>query len=81
MIGGAAPERCSAAGCDAAPAWRVNWRNPRIHEASRVKVWMACEVHRASLAEYLGTRGFPVLVSARDTVVERVPDAPVGERS
>jgi len=66
---------CSAAGCTAAGAWRVNWRNPRIHPEDRVKVWLACDAHRASLADYLRTRGFPVLVSALDSPVVFVPDA------
>lgn len=79
MIGfdAALPEgtvQCSAAGCSSAASWRVNWRNPRIHPADRVKVWLACDVHRGTLADYLGTRGFPVLVSALDSPVDVVPD-------
>ena len=35
------PPTCSRAGCGHAAAWRVNWRNPRIHTADRVKVWLA----------------------------------------
>ncbi|MBN9607020.1 MAG: hypothetical protein J0G30_10455 [Actinomycetales bacterium] len=65
--------RCSAAGCRADADWRVNWRNPRLHDADRVKVWMACDAHRTTLGDYLATRGFPVLVSGRDEPVERVP--------
>jgi hypothetical protein len=67
--------RCSAAGCTAAAAWRINWRNPRLHPADRVKVWLACDVHRETLGSYLGTRGFPMVVSERDTAVDVVPDA------
>jgi len=74
MIGGDAGVQCSSAGCTADAAWRVNWRNPRIHPADRVKVWLACDAHRDTLASYLGTRGFPVLVSALDSPVDRVPD-------
>ena len=66
--------QCSASGCSSAAAWRVNWRNPRIHPADRVKVWLACDAHRGTLADYLGTRGFPVLVSALDSPVAAVPD-------
>jgi len=66
--------RCSAAGCRGEASWRVNWRNPRVHTADRVKVWMACDAHRVSLSDYLSGRGMPVLVSERDTPVERVPD-------
>jgi hypothetical protein len=69
-----APVRCSSAGCTDAAAWRVNWRNPRIHTPDRVKVWLACDAHRETLGAYLSTRGFPVLVSALDSPVDAVPD-------
>lgn len=72
--GADAPTRCSSAGCTADAVWRVNWRNPRIHSADRVKVWLACDDHRSTLSDYLGTRGFPVTVSALDEVVDVVPD-------
>ncbi len=70
-----APVACSSAGCASAAAWRVNWRNPRIHTPDRVKVWLACDAHRESLRDYLATRGFPVLVSDMAAPVELVPDA------
>lgn len=73
--GSDAPVQCSSAGCSAAAAWRVNWRNPRIHPTDRVRVWLACGDHRATLADYLGTRGFPVIVTALDSPAEIVPDA------
>jgi hypothetical protein len=76
VIGSDAPVQCSSAGCTARAGWRVNWRNPRIHPVDRVKVWLACDDHRGSLADYLATRGFPVLVSALDAPVDLVPDAP-----
>ena len=66
--------RCSSAGCTADATWRVNWRNPRIHSADRVKVWLACDAHRATLGDYLSTRGFPVVVSPLDEPVDLVPD-------
>ncbi|MGN6503465.1 MAG: hypothetical protein ACTHKX_11270 [Pseudolysinimonas sp.] len=72
-LGGDTPTRCSSAGCSAAAAWRVNWRNPRIHTSDRVKVWLACDEHRASLNDYLATRGFPVLVSPLEQPVDLVP--------
>ena len=75
MIGSDAPVQCSAAGCSSAAAWRVNWRNPRIHAVDRVKVWLACDAHRDTLADYLGTRGFPVVVTALDSPADLVPDA------
>lgn len=75
MIGfGETEARCSSTGCRATPAYRVNWRNPRIHDADRVKVWLACPEHRDHLADYLATRGFPVLVTPVDQPVERIPD-------
>jgi hypothetical protein len=74
MIGSEAAVQCSAAGCHAAAAWRVNWRNPRIHSPDRVKVWLACAEHRATLSEYLSGRGFPVTVSGLDSPVAVVPD-------
>lgn len=73
-LGGDAPTRCSSAGCSAPAGWRINWRNPRIHALDRVKVWLACDEHRTSLRDYLATRGFPVVVSALDQPVDRVPD-------
>jgi hypothetical protein len=75
VIGSDTSVRCSSAGCRADAAWRVNWRNPRIHSPDRVKVWLACDDHRATLAGYLATRGFPVVVTALDAVVATVPDA------
>lgn len=75
MIGSDAAVQCSSAGCVADATWRVNWRNPRIHSPDRVKVWLACGDHRTTLADYLATRGFPVLVSALEAPVNLVPDA------
>ncbi|CAN5131768.1 hypothetical protein BH11ACT3_BH11ACT3_07870 [soil metagenome] len=75
MIGFGSPDvECSAAGCHDAAGWRINWRNPRIHSADRVKVWLACDAHRQQLSDYLATRGFPVLVSPMDEPVAAVPD-------
>ena len=59
MIGSDAPVQCSSAGCSSPAAWRVNWRNPRIHAADRVKVWMG---HRPSTPD-----GMPVIGRARAT--------------
>jgi hypothetical protein len=72
---------CSAAGCNAAASWRINWRNPRIHSADRVKVWLACDEHREHLESYLATRGFPVVVSALDDPVAVVPDTALPGRA
>ena len=76
MIGfGETDARCSATGCRATPMFRVNWRNPRIHDADRVKVWLACGEHRDQLEGYLSTRGFPVLVTAIDEPLGRIPES------
>ena len=75
MIGDSPSVQCSAAGCASTALWRVNWRNPRIHSADRVKVWLACASHDATLRDYLATRGFPVVVSPLDSPVDLVPDA------
>lgn len=50
--------RCSAKGCRAAASVDLQWRNPRLHDASRVKHWLACEDHADHLADYLSVRGF-----------------------
>jgi len=75
MIGfGETTTRCSAAGCTSAADWRINWRNPRIHSAERVKVWLACDAHRGHLTGYLASRCFPVVVTPADVAAESVPD-------
>ena len=74
MIGSDTGVQCSSAGCSETASWQVNWRNPRIHSADRVKVWLACDAHRTTLADYLATRGFPVLVSPFGEPVDAVPD-------
>jgi hypothetical protein len=65
---------CSKAGCRERAKWNVNWRNPRIHTKDRVKVWLACDEHRAFLHDYLATRDFPVIVTALGHRVSVVPD-------
>jgi hypothetical protein len=50
--------RCSAKGCRAAAAVDLQWRNPRLHDQSRVKHWLACPAHEESLADFLAVRGF-----------------------
>ena len=42
--------------------WRIEWRNPKIHAADRVKVWLACDEHVDYLREFLAARDFPVTV-------------------
>jgi hypothetical protein len=74
VIGGEAVVQCSAAGCREPAAWRVNWRNPRLHSPERVKVWLACTAHRDHLEGYLSSRGFPVVVTPVDVAADVVPD-------
>lgn len=60
LDGGSPP--CSRAGCSQPATSRVHWRNPRIHDEFRTKVWLACDEHRDYLRDYLATRNFPVTV-------------------
>jgi hypothetical protein len=53
---------CSRAGCRASASWRIEWRNPRIHDADRVKVWLACDEHVGFLRDFLAARDFPLQV-------------------
>jgi hypothetical protein len=50
--------RCSAKGCRAAASVDLHWRNPKLHDAARVKHWLACETHQDHLKDFLATRGF-----------------------
>jgi hypothetical protein len=50
--------RCSAKGCRAPATEDLGWRNPRIHDAARVKHWLACDAHGDFLADFLDRRGF-----------------------
>jgi hypothetical protein len=61
VIGGLdAPDQgvCSRADCREVATWRIDWRNPRIHTGDRRKTWLACDEHRASLADFLAARQF-----------------------
>ncbi|MDF2807517.1 MAG: hypothetical protein K0S43_2463 [Cellulosimicrobium sp.] len=66
MIGlpGTAPEAgtCSRAGCREPAVWRIDWRNPRIHDETRTKTWLACDEHVDYLRGFLESRAFPVAV-------------------
>jgi hypothetical protein len=66
-------QRCSRAGCSKLATTTINWRNPKIHDASRVKVWLACDEHASYLRDYLVARDFPVVVTPLGTIVERLP--------
>jgi hypothetical protein len=66
MIGlpGTAPEAdtCSRAGCRLPATWRIDWRNPRIHDEHRRKTWLACDEHIEFLRGFLESRSFPLTV-------------------
>lgn len=68
MIGIGEPDAlaCSRAGCRETASWRIEWRNPKIHAADRVKVWLACPEHVDFLREFLAARSFPVAVHPVD---------------
>ncbi|MDO4917457.1 MAG: acetone carboxylase [Rothia sp. (in: high G+C Gram-positive bacteria)] len=51
-------EKCSRKGCLSAATWQVQWNNPKIHEASRRKIWLACNNHREYLENFLKARNF-----------------------
>jgi hypothetical protein len=54
---------CSRAGCRAGAAWRIAWRNPRIHASDRRKEWVACDAHVGYLRDFLAARDFPLDVA------------------
>jgi hypothetical protein len=63
MLGGRPDgDICSRAGCLAPALWELRWRNPAIHSADRVKIWLACDEHRDFLSEFLRARDFPLSV-------------------
>lgn len=49
---------CSARGCRAPATVDLRWRNPRLHDATRVKHWLACDEHAGQLADFLARRDF-----------------------
>lgn len=51
--------------------WQLHWNNPKLHTPGRRKTWLACDVHRVTLGEFLGARDFLREVSP-------FPDAPLG---
>jgi len=61
---------CSGKGCQSDAVWALLWNNPKLHTPDRRKIWVACEGHRAGLADFLTARGF-----LRDVVP--VAEAPV----
>jgi hypothetical protein len=49
---------CSAKGCRENATVDLEWRNPSLHDAARVKHWLACAEHEDFLADFLARRGF-----------------------
>lgn len=62
---------CSAKGCRQAALHAVVWNNPKLHAPDRRKVWLACDEHRRSLADFVALRGFLIEV----VPVEQLTDA------
>jgi hypothetical protein len=62
---------CSAKGCRGTALHAVVWNNPKLHTAERRKVWLACDEHRQSLADFVAMRGFLIEV----VPVEALTDA------
>jgi hypothetical protein len=52
------PDLCSAKGCQAPAVHELRWNNPKLHTPDRRKVWLACDEHRQSLADFLAARKF-----------------------
>ncbi|MGN6609470.1 MAG: hypothetical protein ACTHMS_20985 [Jatrophihabitans sp.] len=52
------PPQCSAKGCRRDATTDLRWRNPRLHDAARVKHWLACDEHATTLGDFLSVRGF-----------------------
>jgi len=49
---------CSARGCRRPATLDLRWNNPKIHQPSRRKHWLACTDHQESLSAFLSARGF-----------------------
>lgn len=69
--GAASSPICSAKGCRATARHAVIWNNPKLHTADRRKVWLACDAHRGTLADFVALRGFLIEVIP----VEELTDA------
>ena len=68
MIAGPQRRTCSRAGCRTEATRAIHWCNPRIHDADRAKVWLACDEHVAYLQDFLAARAFPLEVAPVDPV-------------
>ena len=61
---------CSARGCRRPATWALRWNNPKLHTPERRKVWLACDDHRQSLADFVALRGFLIEVLAVEDLTE-----------
>lgn len=61
---------CSRRACGQPATRAVLWRNPRLHDEARRKVWLACDEHEEVLRSHLAMRGFPV----RTVPVSEIPE-------
>lgn len=59
---------CSRKACRATATRAVLWRNPKIHDETRRKVWLACDEHESVLRDHLAVRGFPVTTCSVDEI-------------
>ena len=62
---------CSAKGCRATARHGVIWNNPKLHTPERRKVWLACDEHQKSLADFVALRGFLIDVVPVEALTER----------
>ncbi|HVX52941.1 acetone carboxylase [Nocardioides sp.] len=69
-MSGPEADLCSAKGCQAAATWALSWNNPKIHTPDRRKIWLACDEHKSSLSDFLGSRGFLREVGPHDGTLQ-----------
>jgi hypothetical protein len=68
-----ASPQCSRAQCSSPAEHRIEWRNPRIHDADRVKIWLACGEHYEFLLGFLESRQFPLRIARIGDPVNEEP--------
>lgn len=76
--------RCSRAGCSADATTELVWRNPRIHDESRRKIWLACGEHADYLEGFLRQRDFPVeakTLAEQATPLDGTPPTPEEDKA
>lgn len=68
--------QCSSRGCRRNASALVVWNNPKVHTPDREKIWLACDEHRQSLADYLDVRGFLKRVDPLESTEPPPTEAP-----